>query len=300
MISKISLGTVQFGKDYGISNTKGKVSKKEVFEILDYAKAAGINSLDTAFSYGTSEAVIGEYLRGKGADFNIISKFPSIGRDKPGNIEEVLKQSIQKLGTSSLYGYLLHQFSDVLEDNNIWDSLVHLKQSGLVEKIGFSVYSPEDLILLLEKGIDFDIIQVPYSIFDQRFDAYFPELKRKGIEVYSRSVFLQGLYFLSLDGLDCQFDSAREKLEALNRIAQESEISIQHLCLGYALLNAGIDHVIIGVDSIAQLKSDLKVEQEIDVVKNAYDQLKSLRMEDENILLPYLWKQNKELVEKNR
>ncbi len=55
LLSKISLGTVQFGMDYGIANVRGKVDKEEVFKIMDLASSKKIGFLDTAYSYGESE-----------------------------------------------------------------------------------------------------------------------------------------------------------------------------------------------------------------------------------------------------
>ena len=74
MISRICLGTVQFGQDYGVSNTTGKTPKKEVFQILDYCANKGIQWLDTAEDYGESQKIIGEYLRRNPNTFKIQTK----------------------------------------------------------------------------------------------------------------------------------------------------------------------------------------------------------------------------------
>ena len=58
---RISLGTAQFGLDYGISNKSGKIEPKEVDKILSFAKKNGIKSIDTAQAYGESETVLGKY-----------------------------------------------------------------------------------------------------------------------------------------------------------------------------------------------------------------------------------------------
>ena len=53
--SKVGLGTVQFGLDYGISNESGKTPQKEVHRILEFAISKGVDALDTAIAYGNSE-----------------------------------------------------------------------------------------------------------------------------------------------------------------------------------------------------------------------------------------------------
>ena len=57
---KIAIGAVQFGLDYGVSNTYGKTSRYEALKILDYANSKGIKFIDTASSYGNSEETIGK------------------------------------------------------------------------------------------------------------------------------------------------------------------------------------------------------------------------------------------------
>ena len=57
--TRIALGSAQFGMDYGIAGA-GKVSEREVFKILDYAKEEKINTIDTAIGYGESEKVLGK------------------------------------------------------------------------------------------------------------------------------------------------------------------------------------------------------------------------------------------------
>ena len=54
------MGTVQFGINYGITNKVGKVNKKEVRNILQLAVESGIELLDTAQAYGSSETILGE------------------------------------------------------------------------------------------------------------------------------------------------------------------------------------------------------------------------------------------------
>src|SRR6201994_1527154 len=72
-VTRIGLGTVQFGTDYGISNTAGQVPASEVSLILASARRAGIGVIDTAASYGSAEEAIGRALRD--ADrFRIVTK----------------------------------------------------------------------------------------------------------------------------------------------------------------------------------------------------------------------------------
>ena len=69
--SKIILGTVQSGMDYGISNTQGATSFDETKKIFNLAKKKDISFLDTSINYGKSETIIGDL---NDFNFNIITK----------------------------------------------------------------------------------------------------------------------------------------------------------------------------------------------------------------------------------
>ena len=60
--SKITIGSAQFGSNYGISNLNGELNSSEIHKILKYAYSIGINTIDTAHLYGKSEFKIGKYL----------------------------------------------------------------------------------------------------------------------------------------------------------------------------------------------------------------------------------------------
>ena len=81
-MNKVALGTVQFGLDYGIANEAGQVSLYEAQRVLSLAKGNGIDVLDTAIAYGTSEEILGKV----GVDgFRVVTKLPSLPED-PNNI----------------------------------------------------------------------------------------------------------------------------------------------------------------------------------------------------------------------
>ena len=146
-LRKLCLGTVQFGLDYGIANTSGKIVQSEVFEILRYAAAQGIDCLDTASVYGDSERVIGAFLKESPANFKVISKWvaESGQLDPVKRIENQLRHTLQDLNLESLDGYLVHHFHDFRNHEAAWTAFAKLKQQGLIRSIGFSLYKLEDL-----------------------------------------------------------------------------------------------------------------------------------------------------------
>ena len=84
--NKIALGTAQFGMDYGINNKRGKIPEKEVFEILNEVSRSGIDTLDSAYAYGDSETMIGNFIRKSKNNFKIVSKSPKCEIEEMENI----------------------------------------------------------------------------------------------------------------------------------------------------------------------------------------------------------------------
>ena len=190
---KLGLGTVQFGLDYGISNKNKKVNKEEAYNILNIAINAGVDTIDTAATYGDSEVVLGSVLLNTDK-LNIVTKIPLVQGEtnKKQIIQESFFQSLQKLNKNSVYGLLVHHSSDLTgeEGDLVLEAITDLKKSGKVRKIGVSVYDSQSIDEVL-KLFTPDIIQLPVSIADQRLirSGHLKKLKQKGVEIHARSVF---------------------------------------------------------------------------------------------------------------
>ncbi|MDD5005735.1 MAG: aldo/keto reductase [Candidatus Omnitrophica bacterium] len=289
-IKRIVLGTAQFGMKYGIANRSPKPSPKDIFNILEYAFGKGINALDTAYSYGNSEQLIGDFIAQSGNYFKIISKLPNLSDKGISDVEKYFHKTLNNLKQPALYGYLIHKFDNLIENKEIWGILESLKQDGLVEKIGVSLYNVSELEYLLNNNIKFDIVQIPYNIFDQRFKTYFSVLKNMKAEIHSRSVFLQGLFFLETDIINKDFQLAKDNINKLRRISIDNNIPLFALCLCFVLLNPFLDKVIIGVDSVEQLRQNIDSFEYLDKTKNIYDLLESLKLDYEEVIIPNKWK----------
>ncbi len=284
LLEKICLGTAQFGLDYGINNTRGKIPKNEVFKILEYALQNGIEFIDTAYAYGDSEKVLGDFIKNNpnGKKFKIISKIPNVE-----NIDKAIEETFTNLSVDKLYGYLVHNFNSFLENTKIFDTLLSLKHMGKVEKIGFSLYYPEEYYKI--KDLEIDILQIPYSIFDQRFCNFFEEFKDKKIEVHARSVFLQGLIFKKPEELKGKFSKLKDKLLYINFLSKELDIPLNAIFLNFVLMNENLDKVVIGVDSLENLKENIdSLKFHKDIVK-IFSKIIELRETDEEIIIPTKW-----------
>jgi len=253
MLNKFALGAAQFGLDYGVANSKGQVQIEEVESILECAKENSIDTLDTAASYGNSEQVLG----GVGVDnYQIITKTTSL---KHG-VDEVIKgfyRSLKYLNQKSVDGLLVHDINEVndKEFNDLFQRLNELKQQGLVNKIGFSTYTPKEVDFLL-KNFDFDLIQVPFNIFDRRLidSGMLSILKNKGIEVHARSVFLQGLLLMSEQNRPDKFNRWSGLWKIWHEWLNDNQITALEATIRHAISMSEISKVLVGVDTKDQLK----------------------------------------------
>ncbi|MBW1650332.1 MAG: aldo/keto reductase [Deltaproteobacteria bacterium] len=281
---KIILGTVQFGLNYGINNKCGKISEKQADKIFDYAYENDINTLDTANAYGNSETVIGTYFKNSKNRFKIITKL--IEKDNP---EKQLQNTFLKLGVKKIYGFLIHNFSLYKKNPDSYEMLLAYKKKKIL-KTGFSLYYPEELNFLIKKNIEFNLIQIPYSIFDRRFEPYFPLLKEKKVEIHIRSLFLQGLIFINPESAPKLFNKLIPKLKRLRQIAQDNKTSVLSLALNFVTSNKYIDKAVVGIDSLNHLKQIIIAVNEPVSITDNYKQLNQLKEENEKLILPIHWK----------
>jgi len=280
-MNKLALGTAQFGLDYGVTNSEGKVQVEEVELILECAKENSINTLDTAASYGNSEEVLGSIGI---SDFQIITKTIPL----KNGVDEVIKhfqQSLTFLNKSSVNGLLIHNINEIEHKNfnTLFKELTELKRQGLVNKIGFSTYTPEQVDFLL-KNFDFDLIQVPFNIFDNRLiqGGQLQALNNKGIEVHARSVFLQGV-LLDFNNLSNYFSPWKKEFSIYQETVKDNGLSLLECALNFVLNIREIDKVLVGVNSERQLK------EIIQAVKRRSN-LSAYPINDINLLNPSLWK----------
>lgn len=251
LMNKLVLGTVQFGLQYGV-NSAGRPSEDAVKNILNEAVKGGITTLDTSSAYGNSEIILGECITAS-ENFKIVSKYPKGEK----TVKEMFKASLKRLKVDNLYGYLLHHFEVYKNNPKIWDEFIALKESGKVKKIGFSLYTPEELEVILDHKSPVDLIQLPFNIFDKKFLPYMKELHDKGVEIHVRSTFLQGLFFKDRNTLPNKLQPMKKYLLQLDELSDRSGLSISELALNYNLQNPYIDGVLIGVDNIEQLHMNL-------------------------------------------
>lgn len=257
LLSRVGLGTVQFGTDYGISNRDGQPAEAEVAAILARAVEAGIGHLDTAASYGDAEVLIGRHLP-RGHGLRIITKLPPIAASTieaahTGAMLDAAAQSLDRLRAAQVYGLLLHNARDLEKPGwqHLIDALHEVRARGWAARIGISVYDTGDLALV-EQRFTPDLVQLPFNALDHRLavSGWLDRLKASSIEVHARSLFLQGLLLMEPAALPSFFVPMQSALTSLRARWAAEKLSPLAGCLQCALTNSDIDAAIIGVNRL--------------------------------------------------
>jgi aryl-alcohol dehydrogenase-like predicted oxidoreductase len=262
LTKKLILGTAQFGQNYGITNVTGKVSEVEIKSIFRNARLNQIHTLDTASTYGDSEPVLGNIGV---SDFDVITKLPSLG-SATSDCYEIYKKSIEgslkDLKMSRIDTVLLHRPEELISSygDTIYNALHKLKDDGLVDRIGISIYSPELLDNIYPKYF-FDVIQAPLNIFDRRIisSGWLGRLSEMGVSVIARSVFLQGILLSQVNDLPAYFSKWRPLFMQWIEFYQENGLSALEASLQFIVQVPEIDKIIVGVESEHQLTEIVRV-----------------------------------------
>ncbi|MDH3892465.1 MAG: aldo/keto reductase [candidate division Zixibacteria bacterium] len=260
-LTALGLGTVQFGCDYGITNPSGQVSFQEVERILGRAATLGIKVLDTAALYGLSEETLGSIL-GPEHPFRIVTKTSKVASDivsdsDAAELARTFDRSLTRLNQASIYGLLLHDANDLLKPGGarLLDALHGLKRDGRVTKIGVSVYTPKQIDNVLALFTP-DLIQLPLNVLDQRLisGGHLKRLRRGGVEIHARSVFLQGLLLMKPQAVDSYFEPMRIRLESFHNDMTAMDTTPLQGALQFALSRVEVDTVLVGVCSRSELE----------------------------------------------
>ncbi len=282
---KLTIGTAQFSMPYGIANQDGQVHGDEIINILDLAWENGIDTLDTAKAYGRSEEIIGNYLKKRPENsWNIITKLS----DGKKNISDQIQNSTKKL--TILPVIVLAHSAELFMDANFQKGLIEAKDRQIVTKAGVSLYCEDEINRVMQSAIKPDVIQLPLNILGTQLYRYgiLAQLNEKGIEIHTRSAFLQGLFYLSDSDLDNRFSDAVPCLEILKLVAAEAGLTLAELSLLWLVSLKEVSKVIIGVDNADQLKTHLEtLKKNMDTAM--FEEALAVHYENENILNPSLW-----------
>ncbi len=281
--SKIMLGTVQFGMNYGVANTSGKPSFDTIKAILKEAYDHNVNALDTAPEYGDSEELIGKALSelGLAGKFSIVTKIPTMPEGcKPSDfMEKCLAASLKRLHSECVAAVLLHNEAD---DIHI-EELQKLRDKGMTERAGISL----NTLACKNAGTQADCLQVPASLLDHRFDHCFGQKNR---HCFVRGAFLQGMLLMPEENIFVkEIIPYRRRLQALG-------LPMAELALRYLFAKPAPCSVLTGVETLAQLQENLRIAEMPplpDELLQKVDEIVSEQL-PEICISPFFWKRYKD------
>lgn len=284
-MNRIILGGAQLGLPYGVLGTGEKLDVLEVKDLLDTAESIGIQTIDTAIAYGTSESVIGDYSNSR---FKIITKLPPLPNgvdDVSAWVRQQIDGSLTRLQTNSIDVLLLHHPQDLSGEFGVKLEKVigELLSEGIVKRFGVSIYSPDELTTIVGH-FPIDVVQAPFNVFDQRITPWLKTLSKNGIEVHARSVFLQGVLISAPEARPKRFKKWEAQFNHFDNWVSEHSMSAISVCLGAALSQPGISSVIVGALSSSQL-----LETTTQIPKNFLYRLDDFQSNDLALIDPRAW-----------
>jgi aryl-alcohol dehydrogenase-like predicted oxidoreductase len=254
-LNKLVIGGAQLGMAYG--NRKIKMNKKEILNFLKFSLKNKIKFVDIAQSYGNIESIIGKlFIRKK---LRIITKISNYNKINFSDIQNSIKSSLNRLKIKKINYLMFHDFKVYKKIKAKDMNKLRKIKNIYYTKLGVSVYTPEEfLVCCKDKNIDF--VQIPFNIIDYRWkNINFLNIKKKyHVQIHVRSIFLKGSLLKNFKKIPIN-KIDKNKIKIIFKTILKKNQSMLDLCLNFILTKKWVDKVIIGFNSINQLKKILKL-----------------------------------------
>lgn len=193
-VSLIGLGTVKFGRNQGVKYPTSfeLPTDNELKSLLQHAETLGVNFLDTAPAYGTSEARLGHALKkmGNRSEWIISSKFgenfikghSSFDFSKKAAMKSI-DHSLKHLQTDYIDLILVHSNGEdisIIQQYHVFDTLSELKKSGKIRAFGMSTKTIEGGIMTIDQS---DVVMATYNPLETKEQPVieYAYQKKKGV-----------------------------------------------------------------------------------------------------------------------
>jgi predicted aldo/keto reductase-like oxidoreductase len=157
-----------------IAGDPARIDEPAARQLLDEALEAGVNYVDTAWSYhqGTAEPCIGRALKGRRERVRLAAKLPVRLVEREGDFERLLDEQLARLATDRVDFYLLEALG-----RDRWalakrlrgiQAMERARVDGRVGHLGFSFLGGPDELAEILDGHDWDLCQLPLDLLEQR------------------------------------------------------------------------------------------------------------------------------------
>lgn len=299
-VSEIAFGGVEIGIPYGIGveSSSDMISRPDAIFLLQAALDKGINFFDTARGYGQSEAIIGEAFKGKRKEIILATKcahfrnqdgsFPGYERIKI-LIEQSLKESLEALQTDYVDVFMLHEGDiNIQQNGDVAKVFTDLKKSGIIRATGISTYTPAETEMAICSG-NWDVIQLPFNLMDQRQASLFPLAVEKGIGIVVRSVLLKGLLSDRGKNLHPALKGVTDHLSKYSQLLSSNIKDLPEAATKFALSFKEVSSVLVGMDKMEYLQKSLQAANGIYFDEATFQNSKQLGYPDPAFLNLHEW-----------
>jgi aryl-alcohol dehydrogenase-like predicted oxidoreductase len=263
----LSVTALGFGAmDLGGPPAANEISDDEAGRVLNAVLDSGINFIDTAVCYGTSEARIGRAVSGRRREFILATKCgcqPGKPMGTPNihtaaNIRAGVEHSLRMMRTDYIDIVQFHQSltRSMWETEGALDELLRLKQEGKLRFIGVSGTLP-NLVEQIDSGV-FDVFQIPYSALQREHEGIIAKASDAGAGIIIRGGVARGAptdwnkryYMLTGDELSGRWDKAQldDLLDGMSRI---------EFMVRFAIAEPALDTTIIGTKNLDHLRDNV-------------------------------------------
>ncbi|OGT91708.1 MAG: aldo/keto reductase [Gammaproteobacteria bacterium RIFOXYA12_FULL_61_12] len=162
-VSPLGLGTVKFGRNQQVKYPRPFTIPDDatVRDLLALARDLGINMLDTAPAYGSSQERLGKLLPGSRHDWVIVSKVGEFFEHGESRFDfgyettvRSVEESLRSLKSDYLDLVLIHSDGNdlrILQQEGAADALDRLKERGLIRAHGMSSKTVEGGLMTVER-----------------------------------------------------------------------------------------------------------------------------------------------------
>lgn len=298
-VSRIGLGTAEIGFAYGIG-PRTLPSEEEAISFLKAAVDLGVTYFDTAYFYGLAEERIGKSDILKNSNTIVATKcgqFLEAGEDPRGleleqRLRDQVEVSLRKMRVDSVPILILHGGSkEQLKRGELIMILRKFKVEGKAKHIGISTRGEEASIAAIESDF-FDVVQVAFSILDQRMTKkVLPLALEKNIGVICRSVLLKGALTELANNLPKSLAWLKINSFRAGIIAEdELDCDLPTLAIRFALSQPVLSTVLVGTNKIQNLQKAVSLVEKNHLPRDIISKLEKLAVDDLMQVDPFRWK----------
>lgn len=285
-VTKLGLGTVELGMDYGVGNQHagGKPSRQQAMDVLELAQNSGVQLLDTAPGYGDSETIVGHYFERRDTPFRIATK---VELDGASAMEQSLIRSLERLHCPAIDLMQIHNATVAsLEQPDVIKKLHAWKEDGRVRCLGASVYDVETVELMIDMG-GWDAVQLPYNLLDRRMETAAKRASDNGIAVMIRSAYLKGA--LTSRAQYLPDGPLQQYVEQAQRWAEQEGMSLEEAALRFCLSQPWAAVTLVGISHVHELQRALEIAEQGVLTTSQCATAEALGCQDSRIVDPRYW-----------